>query len=179
MIWNSVPLMTIIDIVNVSLIVFLSITALRHRAMLSDLRISGALGLTIFGLAMIAAFHLADLASMTVLPPMIGREAAMATMMGLHLNWSWAADVMAIGAIVAGLSRMMRKLFPQLAGIIRSQKAEIEQRRAAERTLAANRAELQDAMDALPVLICYVDKDQHWRFNNKAYIDCSTMTPRS
>ena len=171
MIWNSVPLMTIIDIVNVSLIVFLSITALRHRAMLSDLRISGALGLTIFGLAMIAAFHLADLASMTVLPPMIGREAAMATMMGLHLNWSWAADVMAIGAIVAGLSRMMRKLFPQLAGIIRSQKAEIEQRRAAERTLAANRAELQDAMDALPVLICYVDKDQHWRFNNKAYID--------
>ena len=50
------------------------------------------IGVSIFGL-----FYAFDLLIMHILPPIIGADAAMAWMRVLHQEWSWVANVIALG----------------------------------------------------------------------------------
>lgn len=58
--------------------------------------------LPLAGLSLIAAFYIADLVAMFVLPDIIGSRRAMSFMTDLHLNWSWPVILLAISAFCIG-----------------------------------------------------------------------------
>ena len=55
------------------------------------------IGVFIFGL-----FYAFDILIMHILPPIIGADAAMVWMSVLHQEWSWVANVIALGLIAFG-----------------------------------------------------------------------------
>ena len=61
----------------------------------------------IFGLVTLAVFYSIDLFTMVLLPSLTTAERAAAVRTDLHLNWSWPASLVAVGAIAFGLYRLV------------------------------------------------------------------------
>jgi adenylate cyclase len=108
MIWNSVPLMTVIDLVIIGAI---SVVVWRNFRTSTDRRPSApkaGLKLILLGLLAIAAFYFVDLLSMHVLPAVIPMAEAMEIMGNLHLNSSWLVSLFAIAVISFGFMELKR-----------------------------------------------------------------------
>jgi len=102
MIWNSIPLMTAIDL----LIIAVTIYAIWRCRLIGPSKRPSApqigLRLIVLGLVGICLFYFVDLLSMYVLPAVMSRQAAMAFMDTLHQNVSWFAVLFAMIAISSG-----------------------------------------------------------------------------
>jgi signal transduction histidine kinase len=115
MIWQSIAVMTVIDIIIIAVTLLAYWCFYKYRQTLKQLRLVPGVSLCMGGLAVIALFYLADLATMLVLPRFFMQKAqAMEIMAYLHLNLSWIVVVLGVGLIVAGLIYLMRILFPKL-----------------------------------------------------------------
>ena len=104
MIWESVTLMTITDLliigsVGYSLYVFVS-----HQRNFSLSMASIGLISVVLGLSLIALFYVADLVTMHVFPLFMPKNQAMAIMKGVHLNSFWIVALVGIGAISFGFA---------------------------------------------------------------------------
>ena len=77
MIFQSVPLMTGIDLFVLGVGVYLSYLWIRHRATVRRLGLETGLGATLVGVLVVACLYLADLYSMYVMPSLRGHADAM------------------------------------------------------------------------------------------------------
>ena len=105
MIWQSTIIMTIIDVLIVliaGMMVWGPLSAKSKWARWHQLR--GTL-LILSGISLIALFYIVDLATMLVLPAMIGELEAMQVMTYLHLNVLWAVILVTLILISVGFMR--------------------------------------------------------------------------
>ncbi len=153
MIWKSVALMTVVDLLIISAVAYSFRVFLVHRRLLAEAKPTVGLTAVVAGLLVVAALYAADLAVMHVLPLFLAKGVAMAIMTDLHLEYHWTVTLIGVGAIVFGFAVMTRQMFDSVG----------RSRRSEER--------LRLVTDALPVLISYVGKDGRYRCVNKAYED--------
>ena len=108
MIWNSIPLMTAIDL----LIIAVTIYAIWRCRLIGPSKRPSApqigLRLIALGLLVVCLFYFADLVSMYVLPAVTSTQEAMAFMGTLHRNLSWLVVLFAMIAISAGFIELRR-----------------------------------------------------------------------
>jgi class 3 adenylate cyclase len=108
MIWNSIPLMTAIDL----LIIAVTIYAIWRCRLIGPSKRPSApkIGLRWIasGLLVVCLFYFADLASMYVLPAVASMQAAMEFMGTLHRNLSWPVVLFAMLAISTGFIELRR-----------------------------------------------------------------------
>ncbi len=108
MIWNSIPLMTAIDL----LIIAVTIYAIWRCRLIGPSKRPSApqigLRLIVLGLVGICLFYFVDLLSMYVSPAVMSGQAATAFMDTLHQNVSWFAVLFAMVAISSGFIELRR-----------------------------------------------------------------------
>ena len=108
MIWNSIPLMTAIDL----LIMAINIYAIWRCRLIGPSKRPSApkIGLRWIasGLVIVCLFYFADLASMYVLPAITSMQEARAFMGTLHRNLSWLVVLFAMIAISTGFIELKR-----------------------------------------------------------------------
>ena len=110
MIWNSVPIMTAIDLLVIAVAIY---GISRCRRFVRGRRPAGSrvgVWLIAFGLLVICLFYLADLISMHVLPAVTSAQDAMAQMDLLHRNLSWLVVLLAVVAISIGFVELLIEL---------------------------------------------------------------------
>ncbi len=108
MIWNSIPLMTAIDLLIIAVTVY---AIWRCRLIGPSKRPSApqiGLRLIASGLVVVCLFYFADLASMYVLPAVMPMQEATAFMGTLHRELSWLVVVFAMIAISSGFIELRR-----------------------------------------------------------------------
>lgn len=119
MIWNSVPIMTAIDLLVIAVGIY-GISRCRRfirGRQPSDSQIG--VWLIAFGLLVICLFYLADLISMHVLPAVTSAQDAMTLMDALHRNLSWLVVLLAMVAISTGLVQLLIDLQDRKARVRR------------------------------------------------------------
>ena len=108
MIWDSIPLMTAIDL----LIIAVTIYAIRRCRLIGPSKrpSSPKVGLRwiALGLLVVCLFYFADLVSMYVLPAVASMQEAMEFMGTLHRNLSWLVVLFAMIAISTGFIELRR-----------------------------------------------------------------------
>jgi adenylate cyclase len=108
MIWNSIPLMTAIDLVIIAVTIY---TIWRCRLIGPSKRPSApkiCLRWIASGLLVVCLFYFADLVSMYVLPAVTSMQEARAFMGTLHLSLSWLVVLFAMIAISRGFIELRR-----------------------------------------------------------------------
>ena len=110
MIWDSLPLMTAIDLLIIAATVY---GIWRCRLISRGQRFGRArMGLLLInlGLLAVALFYAADLAIMLVLPMLTGMDEAMEVMEGFHRNLSWLVILFAVISISIGFIELLVEL---------------------------------------------------------------------
>jgi signal transduction histidine kinase len=110
MIWNSIALMTAIDLAVIIGGACVAVLIFRYRSVFRSPNRTSHLLLIAIGALIISAFYLADLFVMWVLPHLFGMKDSMALMTALHLNVSWIAIMIGFGAVTAGLILTVRRV---------------------------------------------------------------------
>src|SRR6516164_8066981 len=111
MIWNSIPLMTAIDLLIIAVTIYpiwcclLMGPSKRPSAPQVGLRLIAA------GMLLVCVFYSADLVSMYVLPAITSTQEGMAFMGTLHRNLSWLVVLFAMVAISSGFTEPSRTQF--------------------------------------------------------------------
>jgi len=108
MIWNSIPLMTAIDLVIIAVTIY---TIWRCRLIGPSKRPPApkiCLRWIVSGLLVVCLFYFADLVSMYVLPAATSMQEARAFMGTLHLSLSWLVVLFAMIAISRGIIELRR-----------------------------------------------------------------------
>jgi len=108
MIWNSIPLMTAIDLVIIAVTIY---TIWRCRLIGPSKRPPApkiCLRWIVSGLLVVCLFYFADLVSMYVLPAATSMQEARAFMGTLHLSLSWLVVLFAMIAISRGFIELRR-----------------------------------------------------------------------
>ena len=169
MIWKSIFLMTVIDILILGVVGYTAVGFLRNRPQLvrsSEIGFLAILG----GLSLVALFYLTDLLVMHVFPSFMPRAEVMATMRELHLNGSWLVALLGTGAICIGFTSINRGTAGLLGDLEEREGSlvrELAERKRVEEALRDSRDRLHLIADNLPVFISYFDRDRRFRFVNR------------
>ncbi len=107
MIWQSVPVMTIFDILILGVVGYAALGFLRDRRRRTRGPEAGSLAI-LAGLSLVALFYLTDLLVMHAFPAFLPRAEAMAIMREPHLNGSWLVALLGIGIISFGFNAVRR-----------------------------------------------------------------------
>lgn len=113
MIWNSVFLTTLIDILIIFAVLYSIAIFYKHYRAAMQLGLTLSVNFILSGLALIGLFYLFDLSILHIYPLFTPQTFAMASMTSLHLNWSWIGILMSVGAIAIGLSYLVQALIPK------------------------------------------------------------------
>ncbi len=108
MIWTSVSLMTVIDLVIMAVTVIVFWRNFQTGASRRPSAPKAGLRFITVGILVIGLFYFADLLSMHVLPAFIPMAEAMQAMGNLHRNFSWMASLFAIVVISVGFTELKR-----------------------------------------------------------------------
>jgi len=123
MFWDSILLMTLVDVVIISITLFVYVTFYQQRFILRQLNLHLGAGLLLLGLTLTALFYLGDLITMHVMPLIMPMKEAMSMMLYWHLNFMWPVSLLGSGLIAAGLFYLMKVLFPKVLDLIEAIKA--------------------------------------------------------
>ncbi len=110
MIWKSVALMTVVDLLIISAVAYSFRVFLVYRRLLAEAKPRVGLTAVVAGLLLVAAFYAADLAVMHVLPLFLAKDVAVAVMTDLHLDYHWIVTVIGVGAIAFGFAVITRQM---------------------------------------------------------------------
>lgn len=146
MIWDSTALMTVIDLVIVTIAGAAIWVVVKARA---DLSAGGALRaatVLIAGLVMIACFYFVDLLTMHALPLITSQAEAMATMESLHLNLGWVVSAAAVLSIFVGFVGIVRSEIV-LTNRLRSSREELRDSAAERESIEATLASVEDRLE--------------------------------
>ncbi len=108
MIWTSVPLMTVIDLVIIAVTVIVLWRNFRTGTRRRPSAPKAGLRSIMAGILVVGLFYVADLLSMYLLPAFIPMAEAMEVMGNLHRNFSWLISLFAIVVISAGFIELKR-----------------------------------------------------------------------
>ena len=172
MIWNSVILMTVIDITIIGIVVNSIVIYLKNRKITKYAgNIYGSIVL-LFGLVIIGLFYLYDLFIMHFLPRLVPQADAMKIMTELHLNYNWVVTLLAVGSIVVGftsLTNRMSLMVSQLESKSGDLKDELERRSLSEEAHRASEQRFRRLYDETPVMLHSIDREHritsvnnHW-----------------
>jgi len=114
MIWDSIAIMTIIDLTIIILAIIVTFTFCKYSQVLIKLKLFSGISMILCGLVLIAVFHLVDLTTMFVIPMFVPMKKAMKIMSDLHLNYNWIVSALAVSLIVIGLMYMMKYMIPKI-----------------------------------------------------------------
>jgi len=170
MIWQSIFLMTVVDIlilgiVGYSAAVFL-MSQRRQAARSSQRGFFAIFG----GLSLVALFYLADLLAMHAVPSFMPRAEAMAIMRELHLNGSWLVALLGIGTLCFGFASVTRATAALVGDLDARERAldrELAERKQTEQALRESRDQIRLIADNLPFAISYLDGERRYRFVNR------------
>ena len=138
MIWESIPLMTLFDLVIFSLAAASLRIFFIHRGRLVESNFLLPTSIVVTGLFLIGIFYLSDLLIMWILPLFTTPGVSMAVMEDLHLNYSWINILVVTGCFVAGFSLMIQKLLQQSTEVKllnEDLRTELKERKQAEEAL--------------------------------------------
>ena len=145
MIWESIPLMTTVDVIVVVAATYVVFSFWRRRALILQSGATTGILFMLSGLTIIALFYASDLVSMHVAPAFIRHQNAMEIMRYLHLNIGWPAVLAAVLFVVVGLNFSKGSILSALERLSTSE-------------LRARLAELRlhDAIESMPgpILLC-------------------------
>ncbi|MFQ5684639.1 MAG: PAS domain S-box protein, partial [Candidatus Binatia bacterium] len=162
MIWKSIAVMTLIDLV---IIAVTSASLWIHLKSGPKLHSSGSsLGsfMVAMGLVGIGLFYLFDLFTMFGLPLFTTRVAAMVVMKNLHLNYSWLLILFAVTAISTGFAITNRRLFTLISDLQKT-KAELGEKlsknREFEEMLQKSEDRFHKVVESMPTGIVLVNRE--------------------
>ena len=112
MVWNSILLMTIFDLVIVFFALFTGYVLFVRRHSIDYLEAKRAALFIALGLGVIGLFYFADLLTMHLLPLFMPMKEAMEIMRQLHLNYLWFVMVGGISMLVYGVLCLVYRVFP-------------------------------------------------------------------
>ena len=151
MIWNSIFLMTVIDLLIVGVAGYALAYFLKPRTRRATRRVQRGFGrgfgAIVLGLALIGGFFLADLMVMHVLPLFAPPARVMVAMVAMH-NFHWLALLLGVGLIGFGLVAATRHMFALVDELEASEgelTRELELRAESERALRESEARLERA----------------------------------
>ena len=121
MIWKSVALMTVVDLLIISAVAYSFRVFFVYRQLLAEAKPRVGLTAVVAGLLLVAAFYAADLAVMHVLPLFLAKGVAMAVMTDLHLDYLWIVTLIGVGAIAFGFAVMTRQMSDSVERLRRSE----------------------------------------------------------
>ena len=163
MIWDSLLLMTLVDVAIIAVTMVGVWVVVRQRRGLVD---AGALRATLGllgGLCIIGTFYLVDLSMMYVLPSLTSEMEAMQTMEAFHLNWSWVLILVAVICILFGLVGVVERQ-TDLIGRLDEKRSEGA---AAETRLRAFQARIDSILDIAPDAVISIAEDQRIELYNR------------
>ncbi len=108
MIWTSVPVMTAVDLMIISVTVAVLWRYFRTSTSRRPSVPKAGLKLILVGLLVVGLFYFVDLLSMHVLPAFIPMAEAVEVMGNLHRNFSWLVSLFAIAVISVGFMELKR-----------------------------------------------------------------------
>ena len=111
---NSVPLMTMIDLLIIIGYIMVARQGYINIKILKQLNVLFAVFLVWIGLTWIAIFYLLDLMAMFILPFFVPMIRAMAVMRDLYLSFNWIVSFVGVGCIVLGFGLLIRGVFPRI-----------------------------------------------------------------
>ena len=110
MIWDSIFIMTVVDLA-IMLFALLSLNIIfKHRQELHKFGSLLPMSLLILAVSLLGFFYFVDLSIMWGMPYFVEDSVAMSYMSDLHLNWSWMTSLMVTICIFTGLSQIIHKL---------------------------------------------------------------------
>ena len=116
----SLPVMFGLDLAIITIAVIATAYVVRRRRDIARTRAVFGTVLVLGGIWGLTSVYVADLYSMTVMPEVVGRPAAMSFMTRLHTLYGWYLSTLAVATIAIGLGVL-------LAQILRQAKAQSEQ----------------------------------------------------
>ncbi len=149
MIWNSVIIMTVVDLLIVGIAGSGLVFFLRVRKRDAKRQTIRGFGAIILGLMVFGGFFFADLLIMHVLPLFVPRARAMAIMTEMHLNLHWPMLLAGIGLTGFGLVAALRQiivLVDRFDALEIRTSHELKRREEAEGTLRESEARLKRAL---------------------------------
>ncbi len=149
MIWESITLMTVIDVAIVGAVGYSLRVFYHQRRKFPGSATSLGFFALVLGLSAIALFYLFDLATMHLLPLFEPMSKAMAVMEDLHLDYHWILTLVAVVAITTGFGAIGNGVFT-IAD--KHRQSEIQ---------------LNLIIDNLPATVSYFDKEQRFQFANQ------------
>jgi diguanylate cyclase (GGDEF)-like protein len=114
MIFESIFLMTIIDIIIISFTGLAFWNFYRNRETLRHLKVFPGVALVLIGLIVISSFYIMDIVSMYLLPWFLSRGRVYEIMKSLHFNFSGLLSTLGVAIIVVSLLYLNRSLFPRI-----------------------------------------------------------------
>ncbi len=160
MIWGSTWAMTVVDLLIVGGVGFVLWYYYSHRDSFRRAGYVYAPALTAFGLCVIALFYAADLVLMHALPVLAPESDPAAAMETLHLNYSWIAITVGVGAVCAGFVFVNRGLFITVDELTASQRelsAETRAHKGTQSALQASRDRLARILEIATDAVISID----------------------
>ncbi len=161
MIWNSIALMTAIDLLVMGITALAVWSVIRGRAAHKAAGTKIAPLVMVIGLVSLGLFYFADLLAMHVLSRFIPMAESMATMEYLHLNFSWLTIPTGIAFIVGGViytNQDLNHLFLEFKQSQLNITKELLERQKAERALKRNENRLTQILDTATSGIITIDE---------------------
>ena len=117
MIWDSVALMTVIDLAIISLTLVALRNIYKNRDLLKHLDLLTGSLLTMCGLILMAMFYVADISIMHILPMFVAWDKALSTMTRLHVSYNWIVSSVGVSMIILSILYFNRTLYPRIMAL--------------------------------------------------------------
>ena len=117
MIWDSVAVMTVIDLFIISLTLVALRNIYKNRQLLKQLNLLTGSVIMMSGLILMAMFYVADVSIMHVLPLFVAWDEAYATMTKMHLGYNWVISTVGVSLIILSILYFNRTLYPKIMAL--------------------------------------------------------------
>jgi diguanylate cyclase (GGDEF)-like protein len=117
MIWDSVALMTVIDLVIISLTLVALRNIYKNRDLLKQLNLLRGSLIMMSGLILMVMFYVADISIMHVLPMFVTWDEAYSTMTRMHLGYNWIISTVGVSLIILSIIYFNRTLYPKIIAL--------------------------------------------------------------
>ncbi len=159
MIWESITLMTVIDVLIIGAVGYSLRVFYHQRRKFPGSTTSLGFSTLVLGLSAIALFYLFDLATMHLLPLFVPMSKTMAVMEELHLKYHWILTLFAVVTVSIGFGAIGR-------GVVTI----TDKQRGSEN-------QLKLIIDNVPAGVSYFDKEQRFQFANQQYENLVRLRP--